>query len=42
MIMDKTPRLDLHGEEKALVYALVNEFIHDNYKMNNSYSRKKY
>ena len=35
MIMDKTPRLDLHGEEKALVYALVNEFIHDNYKMNN-------
>ena len=35
MITHKTPRLDLHGEEKALVYALVNEFINDNYKMNN-------
>jgi len=35
MITNRTPRLDLHGEEKALVYALVNEFINDNYKMNN-------
>ncbi len=31
----KTPRIDLHGEEKALVYALVNEFINDQYKMGN-------
>ena len=35
MITSKTPRLDLHGEEAALVYALVNEFIKDNYKMGN-------
>ena len=33
MITHKTPRLDLHGEEAALVYALVNEFIQDHYKM---------
>lgn len=35
MITHKTPRLDLHGEESALVYALVTEFINDNYKMGN-------
>ena len=35
MITSKTPRLDLHGEEAALVYALVNEFIKDNYKIGN-------
>ena len=35
MLTHKTPRLDLHGEEAALVYALVNEFINDNYKMGN-------
>lgn len=35
MLTHKTPRLDLHGEEKALVYALVTEFINDNYKMGN-------
>ncbi len=35
MITKKTPRLDLHGEEVALVYALVNEFINDNYKIGN-------
>lgn len=35
MITHKTPRLDLHGEERALVYALVVEFINDNYKMGN-------
>ena len=35
MLTRKTPTLDLHGEEKALVYALVNEFINDNYKMGN-------
>ena len=31
MITHKTPRLDLHGEERAL----VTEFIMDNYKMGN-------
>ena len=35
MVTSKTPRLDLHGEEKALVYALVVEFIKDNYKVGN-------
>jgi len=35
MITWKTPRLDLHGEEVALVYALVTEFINDQYKIGN-------
>lgn len=35
MLTSKTPRLDLHGEEVAVVYALVTEFINDNYKMGN-------
>lgn len=35
MLTSKTPRLDLHGEEVALVYALVQEFIKDNYKLGN-------
>lgn len=35
MLISKTPRLDLHGEEVAVVYALVTEFINDNYKMGN-------
>lgn len=35
MLTHKTPRLDLHGEEAALVYALVLEFINDNYKLGN-------
>ncbi len=33
MLTSKSPRLDLHGEEVALVFSLVNEFINDNYKM---------
>lgn len=33
MLTSKTPRLDLHGEEAALIYALVTEFINDNYKI---------
>lgn len=32
MVTNKTPKLDLHGEEKALVYALVTEFVKDNFK----------
>lgn len=35
MITNKTPRLDLHGEEQALVYALVKEFVRDNFKIGN-------
>ena len=35
MITHKTPRLDLHGGEEAMVYSLVTEFIKDNYKMGN-------
>lgn len=35
MLTNKTPRLDLHGEEVAVVYALVTEFINDNYKIGN-------
>ncbi len=35
MVTSKTPRLDLHGEEVAVVYALVNEFINDNLQMGN-------
>ena len=36
MITSKTPKLDLHGEEVAVIYAIVNEFINDNYKMGNN------
>lgn len=35
MLTHKTPRLDLHGEEVALVFALVTEFINDNVKIGN-------
>lgn len=35
MLTHKTPRLDLHGEEAALVFALVTEFINDNLKLGN-------
>ena len=35
MITGKTPKLDLHGEEAALVYSIVTEFINDNIKQGN-------
>ncbi len=35
MLTSKSPKLDLHGEEVAMVYALVTEFINDNVKMHN-------
>lgn len=35
MVTSKTPRLDLHGEEVAVVKTLVETFINDNYKMGN-------
>ena len=36
MITPKTPKLDLHGEEVAVIYTIVTEFINDNYKMGNN------
>ena len=39
MITFRSPKLDLHGEETALVYALVTEFINDNVKMQNEVIR---
>lgn len=35
MITSKTPKLDLHGEEVAVIYAIVTEFLKDNYRMGN-------
>lgn len=35
IVTSKTPKLDLHGEEVAVIYTIVNEFINDNYKMHN-------
>ena len=35
MITNKTPRIDLHGEEQALVYTLVKEFINEQNKIGN-------
>lgn len=35
MLTSKTPKLDLHGEEVAMVYSLVTAFINDNYKIGN-------
>lgn len=35
MITQKTPKLDLHGEEVLMVYPLVKEFVDYNYQLNN-------
>lgn len=35
MITSKTPRIDLHGEEKAMVYPLVTAFINEQVKLGN-------
>ena len=35
MVTRKTPRIDLHGEEQALVYALVTDFLNEQVKMGN-------
>lgn len=32
-LTSQTPSLDLHGEERGFVYALVTDFINDHYKM---------
>ena len=34
-ITSKIPKIDLHGEVKAMVEVLVNEFINDNYLLKN-------
>lgn len=35
MITSKTPKLDLHGEELAMIEVLVNAFIDDNILLKN-------
>ncbi len=35
MITSKTPRIDLHGEEVAVIYTIVTSFINENYKLGN-------
>ena len=42
MITPKTPKIDLHGEEVAVIYALVTEFINDNVKMGNKYFKVRH
>lgn len=39
LVTDKTPKLDLHGEIASMVKVLVDEFIDDNYNMNNNIIR---
>ena len=36
LITSKTPTLDLHNETKAMADVLINQFINDNYLLNNS------
>ena len=35
ILTSKTPKLDLHGEVVSMCEVLVNEFINDNYLLNN-------
>jgi len=35
MITKNTPTLDLHGEPSEVAKVLINDFIEDNYKLNN-------
>jgi dsDNA-specific endonuclease/ATPase MutS2 len=37
MLTSRSPKLDLHGEIVAMVEPLVNQFIIDNYNLNNKY-----
>ena len=37
MIIDNYPKLDLHGEECAMVKVLIETFLNDNYLLNNKY-----
>lgn len=39
ILTEKTPKLDLHGEVTSMVPALVNQFILDNYLLNESVVR---
>lgn len=36
LVTPKTPKLDLHNETKAMAKVLINQFIEDNYLLNNS------
>ncbi len=37
MILNKYPKIDLHGETTDTAVFIVNDFINDNYKMKNKY-----
>lgn len=37
MILNKYPKMDVHGETTDTIVFVVNEFINDNYKMKNKY-----
>lgn len=37
MILNKYPKIDVHGETTDTVVAVVNSFIKDNYKMKEKY-----
>ncbi len=39
ILTSKTPKIDLHGEIVSMIFSLLNEFIEDNYKMNNQIIR---
>lgn len=37
MVLNKYPKIDVHGETTDTVVFVVNDFIKDNYKMKNKY-----
>ena len=37
MVLNKYPKLDVHGETTQTVVFVVNDFLNDNYKMKNKY-----
>ena len=37
LILNKYPKLDLHGEYASTAYSVVHSFLKDNYKMKNKY-----
>lgn len=37
LVLNKYPKIDVHGETTDTVVFVVNDFINDNYKMKNEY-----
>ena len=37
MVLNRYPKIDVHGETSDTVVAVVNSFINDNYKMKEKY-----